>query len=286
MRHLLSCHSAENLLIITGPKIASSYIRDYYRIWNYGHLTDVTIFMEGDLKHSVSINDKNKSSNNVNDDFTKLFNNELDKDVLILIRNPYKRWVSAFVQDFIKTWFEINTVYIKFFLEIVLKYESIQPHLLKEFRTFNIQYDKYPFKEYNGDDRLIEESFKYTPYIKVFIRGILTNYIQMLQSNQLRFWDNHNSLYHSVIDAIVRKKKANYRIIDIDEMNLNSVLDLYKPANSSRTKMNLLKKNEGTYFTEIVKDLMDTPRFKNTEVFINKLLRTEIDSYEFLKKCK
>jgi len=283
MKDTISCHSTENLLIITAPKIASSYIRDYFKIWKDGfHTTDVDIEIAGDIKHRVRTNN---TTSLVESDFKKLFNNELDKDVLILIRNPYKRWVSAIVQDFIKTWFELDKSLSNFMWEIVLKKETIQPHLLKEFRKFNIRYDKYPFKEFNGDEELKLQSLKYIPYIKIFTKSILINYIQMLKANKLRFHDNHNSVYHSLVEALVRKRNANFIIIDIDEIDLKSVLDLYQPE-GEEVKLNFLKRNEGSYFTEIVKDLMLTPEFKNAENLIDKMLKPEIDSYSFLQNVK
>lgn len=283
MRQVLSCHSTENLLIITAPKIASSYIRDYFKLWKDGkHTTDVSISIDPEIRYHIRTNDTTKL---VENDFKKLFKEELDKDVLILIRNPYKRWVSAFAQDYIKTWFELDKNLTQFLLEIVLKHETIQPHLLKEFRKFNINYDKYPFVEWNGDPELKIESLKYVHYIKLFTTSILINYVQMLQSNQIRFYDNHNSCYHPLVENLIRSKKANFRILDIDEMDLKSILDLYQLDNSI-PKMNLLKRNEGTYFTEIIKDLMVTPKFINAENFINKMLRPEMESYSFLKNRK
>lgn len=284
MSTILSCYSNEKILIITTTKIASSYIRDYYKLYNLNlqHLVNVDVLSEN---RYYCHGNNNKLVDDVDKDFKKLLNNELDKDVLILIRNPFHRWVSAFAQDYIKTLFELDDNLIKIFNDILLKSENIQPELLNDFRKLSIRYDKYPFKEWDGNEVWMRNLVKIEPYIKIITRAILTNYFQLIKFNKIRLNDNHNKDYHSILENILRyNKTSNFKILDIDEDDLKLVLDLYEDV--PKPKLGLSKKNDGSFFTKIIKDILTENRFKNVENILYKKLLTEFNSYNFLKNRK
>jgi len=113
----LSIHSEEDVLIITIDKIASSFIREYYEYNSYQDLPPNIHLPKFVINPSELVGHKHEYLTNIPSDTTneklistiknvELFlKQEFTKDILILIRNPWKRFISAFIQDYIKPLF-------------------------------------------------------------------------------------------------------------------------------------------------------------------------------------
>ena len=128
-QNMLRASNTKFCLIINTTKIGSQYVRKFNHYENKEGVPDTELNVELVIKKDNSIkwhidNGGDKISKEHLSDYNALdsfLNGTITKDVIILIREPFERFISAFNQDFIKYIFNPNTDCLHFLGLSILK---------------------------------------------------------------------------------------------------------------------------------------------------------------------
>ena len=278
---ILNYHDADKVGIISTTKIASTSIRDFYGYDEYSsiHLPCFNLdYIDG--KWNVKIQDFNldngidnipKQIIDANDSFNKLVNGELSKDIIIVIRNPIKRFLSAFNEDFVTPILNINR--FKLFGSLLLNTPSINMDKARLYELRNHINDmgvSYIGVSHNQTQSDLTDSLD-KDVLDLIASIMLTEY----STKKFPIWSVHNTPYHSTLLPFINDLNANITIVDIDESDLSNYLNLYEdnPKKLNRLNISSVMGKSLTYaFNE---------RINND--FILHELQNEILSYNILK---
>jgi len=300
----------EDVLIFTGPKIASSFLNRYYKNIDskrkkplYGEPVDLHRLSfdvslekneddklewklwEAGLKYDNNV-DFRTSTSEAFYQFVK--NEELNSDVMILIRHPYTRFCSAFIQDYIKPVFgmRIFPVFIKSILNTGDKLDNIDEvyetvyHILSRFDT---------------DDFVSEKEFKNAPKKLETIKHHMGLFLSRLLKNtyfntEIRFHEGHNTIYHTLMVQLLISgsvpKHRKIKIVDIETDNLEDELNFYE-VGFQKIKESL--PNSHPFLTSLlVYTINNHGRYNISNIFndIKYEITQELFSYKTLKTFK
>lgn len=298
----------EDVLIFTGPKIASSFLNVYYQNIDsrrkeplYGEIVDIHK-LSFDVSLEKDEDDKlgwklweagAKYDNNVDfrtstsEAFYQFVRNEkFNSDVMILIRHPYIRFCSAFIQDYIKPVFNtrIFPVFIKSILNTGDKLDNIDEvyetvyHILSRFQNDNYVTEK---EFINAPKKL--EIIKH--HMGLFLSRLLEN---TYSSTGIRFHEGHNTIYHTLMVQLLISgsvpKHRKIKIVDIETDNLGDELNFYEVGFQ---KIN--EANSHPFLTSLVLYTMNNHEKYNISDTSNKIkyeINQELFSYKTLKLFK
>jgi len=227
----LYVYDAKMYMLITSTKMASTYLMNYYN--QIDTPVEQNLFQinytptDGWL--ADPLNDSLKdSSAHIN--LTQFLNKgSIKKDVIILIRDPWSRFLSAFIEDYIKPLF-LDRGSFHLLGSLLLESgpncpgfeESEIEEYKKNWNTPQIFEDLHPDESTDFG----EHHLKYT--------GELMNVIYALTYRRLSQYDfkvfqvNHNK-YHSLISNILNtSKQKNLLIVDIDKYKIDTLLNKYE----------------------------------------------------------
>ena len=220
-RNGINLFKREELLIFTAPKIASSFLNNYYQNIDakrkeplYGELIDLhhlsfDVSLEkdkddklewklweagGSLKYDNNVDFRTSTS----EAFYQFVKNEgLNSDVMILIRHPYIRFCSAFIQDYIKPLFttRVFPVFIKSILNTGDKLDNID-------EVYETVY--YVLSRFESSNYVTEKEFKSSPkkletikhHMGLFLSRLLKN---TYSNTKIKFYEGHNTVYHTLM---------------------------------------------------------------------------------------
>lgn len=282
----LSIHSEEDVLIITIDKIASSFIREYYEYNSYQDLPPNIHLPKFVISPSELVGHKHEYLTNIPSDTTneklistikdvELFlKQEYTKDVLILIRNPWKRFISAFIQDYVKTLFN-NQFPAKNMFSMFLRNNLEYSKSYKEKMEIWKKYD-YLFRDIEHENPEPVANIK--PLIKIFLKEMLISYSNFADNLN----EGHNASYHAPILRLITSMNPNskIKILDISDDNLEGELRKYK------FKSNWIDGNKfhtSNFYSKMVYDLINEEKeLKDFEQTIKNRMSNEIDAYNIL----
>jgi hypothetical protein len=199
--------------------------------------------------------------------FDKFLNTaDFDKDVIILIRNPWKRFVSALIQDFIKPFIGPNNSRIlEVFGQVILTKDEL---------------DWWINNRHEIDKFILDQDRLETPpdkFIECFEK-IVEKIIEGWYNGKYPILSLHNGEYLSVIESILKAapnlNKVN--IFDIDEVDLNDVFSKYR-TNSEKIE----KQNVSNILTDITLRVLD--KLDIIKDMIVSELKSEAITYNNLK---
>lgn len=306
----INLYKRENVLIFTGPKIASSFLKRYYENVDskrktplYGELVDVhrlsfdvSLEKDKDDKLEWKLWDAGLEYNN-NVDFrtstSKAFyhfvkTKELNSDVMILIRHPYIRFCSAFIQDYIKPLFgmRIFPVFIKSILNTGDKLDNIDEvyetvyHILSRFDSDNFVTEK----DFENMPKKLETT---KHHMGLFLSRLLKN---TYSNTEIRFHEGHNTVYHTLmVHLLISGSVAKHRkikIVDIEEDNLEDELNFYEVGFQ---KTNESLPNSHPFLTSmVIYTINNHERYNISDIFdnIKYEINQELFSYKTLKTFK
>lgn len=269
-----------NCLVITKQKIGTQFIRSVF----HEELTMNLVPPEFDITPAYIINKvdgkfeiKQKYPPQINysekfnyhlESFYKFLNkSDFDKDVVILIRDPWKRFVSALIQDFIKPFTSINNSRI---IEVLGQVILSEDKLTWWINNRN-EIDAFT----KDEDRLQIPSDKFIECFECIVEYILEGWYR---GNYPTF-SLHNGEYLYAIELILKSNPNSnkVKIFDIDEVDLNNVFSKYKTNYEKKPKQ-----NSSNILTEIT--LRALTKFDNIKDKIISDLNSETIVYNKLKQ--
>ena len=279
----LSVHAEDDVLIITTDKIASSFIRNYYEYDTYKnlpsgiHLPKYAIslpYEKNSYETNIPRDTNNEKLISITNTLDEFLNKKYTKDVLILIRNPWNRFISAFVQDYIKPLFN-NTFISKIFISTVLKNKLEYSESYNDLIDVWKQYD-YLLRNIESEDTQVTSNI--LPIFKILLKEILLSYVSFQSNSQ----EGHNGSYHTSILSLVNDMNTNskIKILDISNDNIEDELRKYNFKSNYRYGD---RENTSTFYTNIINDLINREEeLKYFKKIITESLSEEILSYNKL----
>lgn len=278
---IINYHDASRVAVISATKMASTSIREFYGYNQYSHIHLPCFnldYIDGKWKAEIQDFNIDESVDNIpeqvinaNDSFNKLINGKLSKDIIVVIRNPIKRFLSAFHEDYISPIKDLNV--FKLFGGLLLNSKSID---MDKARLCEIKshINNMDISLLNSQDSDINEDL-----INYLDRDTLNLIASILLKEysikKFPIWYNHNTPYHSTLLPFINDLNNNVIIVDIDEQNLSNQLNVYED------NPRLLKKlNKSTAMSNSLNYVFNE-RMNNE--FILAELQNEILSYNILK---
>lgn len=258
----------DSCLILTRQKVGTSYIRSYFDL-------DSTPAFEINLldnKFTLTTNPKGleweRKFKQHGDSFDNFLNtNNFNKDVLVFIRNPRKRFTSAFIQDFVKEYLQPSEcTLLETFGQIILKDDDLDWWIKNRTVIHRFAGDK---------DNKLNHSSRLYECLEKLIDSIILGYINgKYEINSL-----HNGPYLQLLVSILNSNKNTDRvkIYDIDEININDILLQYYDKQLPKVY------SSPKEITSITSDLINTNQFLIKKFMTDEITIKEADSYNILK---
>lgn len=268
-------------LIITKQKIGTQFTKAFFEKEFEERLGEELMHVTAEFEIVVNedlgrwdVNDIEKIQDNaeafigIKKNLSKFLNEEnYNKDVIVLIRNPWKRFISALIQDFIKPFiYQVdNSRPLEILGQMILTGDDLK---------WWVDYRNEIVMFVDDQDALVEhpQTLKdcLVPITEELVRGYL--------KGEYPLQCYHNESYHPLISSILlsNKNKDKVTIVDIDETNLNLVYSRYH----TKTK-ELMKENVSNVWTKVLNKVFDKqPEIKQK---IIDELAIEFIAYQSLK---
>jgi len=283
-------------LVLTHMKVGTQYLGRFKELEQKrsGNISNAVLM--GDIRVNLEFKDNkwiraddDLSNPNLKSEYEVLdsfLNGTIIKDVIILIRNPYERFISAFNQDNIKGLFtKHNKFHVWFFVLSILKnIDSSDADILWWYTNKELISDI----NLDVDESKLKTKFKHSPqdfeiFLSIF-QKILEEVITMWDKSNESIFSLHNQIHHqNIILLLSNNKNLNkVKIVDIDETNLDDVFSKYLVGVGEK----LGKKNVGGFTKDIIKRIFLEREKRQTGRDIVKLLELEILSYDLLRIMK
>ena len=266
-------YSSKMVMVVTTLKIATQFLNTWF---------DKTAFeVQANFRSDGSVNfvlSKNKSDEAVKgvEKLQKVFNGkERGTELLVLTRNPFKRYISALNQDFIKPVFKSNIgtqSYMNVMLEYIIKdgESYVNFPYTKEERMS--RYLELTRNRVLHDVQINDEYIKSIPkeYLEFICFNIIT---RILSTPNYEIFKGHNGEWNTPLLQLLNfiKNPKQIRVIDIDTQNLSAALSKYEIGTKSLDPIHT-SKNITPLLEKIILAL-------NTEDMLNE----EIISHNILK---
>lgn len=274
-------YNTENVIVFTARKIATQFLDKFYRTYIDNNIQfDFTIQKNGD-RNGVQVQ---RSAGPTKDSeivsyLKKVVNNDysIDKEIVILIRNPWKRYISAFIQDYIKPMIihtsPTDNLFFNFIFNDDFMYNKHKIDI-KNKKTYIDVFRKYVENRKINFNRVVVDDIT-REVIEFLIKSII-----LIDSDNTRDYSNGDHFYfhHTPILELIQDANINPKIIDIDECNLSYELSKYE-----KTPKKLDKYHSSNELTDIFTNLEGSTLFDEYKKNIQKELQHEIDSYNKLK---
>ena len=263
----------EKFTLLTQPKICSSYIgREFRRIkqihdntmpWVTFNSTDLSI-----KQFNVEDEYPNHILTEIKSEWEGCLSKKSKNDILLLGRDPMKRFASAFYQDIIRDIINPKTEYKKDLLLSLLKSN------ISEYTYNQIEQKIYLTEEY-GDSWIYSKD---ASGVNMDIARVICNYaLNDFQQRNLSAEIPHNTnymykYYHIIKSDLINPSKIKF--VDIGEVNLSNFLNRYDIHNFPKSKDNnsmnwksqiyhVLLNNFPELYSSICKDLQYETYFYN-----------------------
>lgn len=226
-------------LIITTTKIASQFLLKYYWESKKTSSSEFTLSYESG-EWAIDNAKLDFSSMEKEEEYLALkswlIDKDLKKEVIILIRNPWDRFVSAFIQDYIKpifadeeTYHLLGTLLLESGPHIErIPSEEIKKHIdkwnsPKVFDKLSTIYDA------SIDFGSIDETLD----INSTLNNVLASLIyRIISQDNYTVLNKHNSKYHlPILNLIHTIPQKNISVVDIDKADLTKILNKFEVGN-------------------------------------------------------
>jgi len=299
MQLSLSLLNDKLYFLITTQKVASTWVLKYYNkkeapnqppIIDELYSPNIT-WDETKEKWTIDLNENNQDgafSKHYNDalsTFNNWLNGKVTKDVIILIRNPQSRWESAFIQDYIRGFFQQGHNNFNFNMRTILRSSKFSTSDIYQAWIDN-PYDLSGNNIHHPEDLpgFSDEKFNLQcEGVKVLIK----EYLVEVMNDTHHIWNNHNKLYHTLLLQILSeiKDKNNIKIIDIDKSNLEKVMNKYEVGASDGYG----RHNQSGILRTLLRDVLNNeiqghPDLNMFDTKLHSNLMFEQNSYNLLLK--
>lgn len=264
----LCVHNQKHCLVLTTQKIGTQFLNHFF---NDDSSTNFKL-TKNEKKWSVDFegisNPATEYSEKIENHrlgLKSFLNGKVNKDVIILIRDPWTRFKSALHEDFIKIFTRSqNRNHIKLLGTYILNSKNNVKKL-----------DNWVVNDYMDeiDSWNDNTSNEFRECLIEIYKGLIDSWWLSNYSIQ----DGHNRPYHELICNIVltTPNKKNIKIFDIDRVDINDILTKYSVGIK-----NIEYKNSGGIGKEIINQLLDNSvEYKDMKSQILKMLHQETQSY-------
>ena len=257
---------------ITSVKVGSRYVSDNLKVphlnYEFNSYKDLSEFNPKyiNLNYDSGYNiDTNEYLSDIKKDWIEILNKKSNKEIVILFRNPFKRLVSAIVED-VNLFFDNNVYVITSNLLINLGYSKKDTEILFKFRNKGILDNKSDYEKMINMLKIIYQ---------IFINDNILNQTANAYHSGTLFSSYMFPLSYIVTNNIFDINKI--KLIDLD--NSTNSLDNYFILNGIFTKENTYSNtNKGMYIVEsILKELCESSNK------LEYLLKNEFIGYNILK---
>jgi hypothetical protein len=290
----VECFQTDKCYIITIPKIATSWLVDFFSSnskyitsdsIDEFHISEMNTISKFDIKRELYINQLNLTISKCYDrfpltyDYDKVYTdwesiksgNDIDKDFVFLMRNPVDKFISGLTQDVLLEKFQPE--YPKN-VDILNSYPNKIE--LKEFLDFhnNIKLEK--------DDWWFEETIDWPDPIGNVLDYLIHNLIKdwFDDSKNIANYRNYHKitnifLYNKILSDIGSKK--NIKIVDIGNENLYDVLNsTYNISSSDIRYKTQINKAPDKFKALILKNLKSYKDYLTSILFLDCFLYCDI----------
>lgn len=243
----------DKILILTKPKVAHSWCRDIFIEKNLDINTDTSFlvnFITLDILTYFTDDFNKKYFDEISPIWTNFLNKNEKRDLILLYRNPFENWMSAFIQDYIRPLVPRQEVQSPYFIKFIRDIHSIETSIKEEFileckssnsydKIFYQKYKKIMYEIYriqfqshlnNG----IINSGHYFPWITFIYKLINSNKID---SSKIKLIDIYESPLEIQLSPYIE-------MMEFDESNIknnNSGFDImYKLISESNYKNKII----------------------------------------------
>jgi len=263
--------STEKFIILTQPKICSSYIGSQFSKikkinestppWVKFNATDLSIkrFDMGEDYPKLILDE-------VESDWKDILSKKSKKDIILLVRHPMKRFTSAFFQDIIRDMINPKTDSKRELLLSLLKSE-----------ISNSRYDEVEEIIYSDTD---SDSWVYhNSEVDIDIARIICRYtLNEFKERELSAEISHNVYYlYKYYHFINSINSTKIKVVDIDEVDVSKFLNRYDLHNFPKGKDN----NSYNWKSQIYHTLVND--FPELHEAVCRDLQTELYFYNIIK---
>lgn len=263
-------------LVINQTKIGTQFIKRFNTHEGKKDVdeTRVNIVLGKDNTWSIECAQvENKNSLKDIQSLDNFLNQTTTKETIVLIRNPFKRFLSAFNQDYIRPFFEIYSTEWDYFN--ILGTTIFKQHDAKTYNSWMGNRNRIQTIYHSHIDNNSEIETELEVEDELLLSTILETMLVNWAECGINVDSKHNIFYHTAVLNMLFKTKNKFKIVDIDDTNLNNVFGKYCVGNS-----NFGKPNESNF----TKDLLLKIIHKNSKLrsYIDHELKTETLSYNTL----
>lgn len=277
-------YNTENIIVFTARKIATQFLDKFYRTYLHNNIQYKFTIQKNGNKNGVSVFNPTGVSNDsdIVHYIKQIINNDysVDKEIIILVRNPWKRYLSAFIQDYIKPLIfntsPIDNLFSSFIFKSDLMYNKHKIDI-KNKKTYIDTFEKYikNKEKFGFDSKVIIDDIT-----KEVIEFLIKSIVLIENNNTIKYSSStHSYFYHTPILELIQDANITPKVIDIDECDLSDELSNYEKI---PRKMNKYHSSDelGDIFSNLESSILVGQYKKN----IQKEIQHEIDSYMILKK--
>ena len=266
-------------IILNHTKIGTQYVRtfNYEEKREYEPDTEFNVTLQ--FKKDGSSYWKVETGGDIKDEQHKLdydalnsfLNGTTNKDVIILIRDPYERFISAFNQDFIKPLWNFNNDSLYFLGLSILPKDKETEKLYNWWLRNRRMVQEYCIP--TGDNKINVLDENYMECISIIIKSFIYSW----KEAHFPLDYKHNNFYHATIVSMLFNNRNKYKIFDIDNTDMNDIFSKYLVGNKT-----LGKPNESNYTKQIIKNVFEKDNELKQYVLFG--LNSEQMAYNSLKQ--
>jgi hypothetical protein len=238
--------------VLTKSKVASRLIRSSYE-------THMEILVSSEFNQNYLAN---------NSDFNELINiNSNQKNIILLYRNPYTRYISGIIQDV------ILTIPIDF-----NKKTTLYPY----FKKYNINTSDLDIKQKSLTHQTFSSFLTNENYKNLFKNLIYDYFMWQIENNQ-PINTVHTEPYLYIYNNIIQSEKINLNkscFVNIDN-KLNNLDKIILTYNKKIEKKDTLS---NTLFFELVESVINSNKI--IKKFISDINKIEFDAYSNIENSK
>lgn len=274
-------YNTENVIIFTARKIATQFLDKFYRTYLHNNIQQTFSIYKNGVRNNVSLTSSSNNEKIINSDVHKLLvqlvnkDNNFDKEIIILIRDPLKRHYSGFIQDYIKplrTYTNpIDEAMFNFILKSDLMYNVFNIDLGKKQKYIDTIEKYLIIRKKSSYQKIID--FAEEP-LSFLIKSMLfiTKNTELLKEGSTHIYS-----YHKPVLELLRYR--NPKVIDIDDVD-NLSIEISKITGVERI---MDKYHTSDELLHIFKKVIDSDEFSEYKSNIENIYKEEIDSYNKLK---
>lgn len=216
----LRIFETDKLVVLTKQKVASRFLESGN--WNEMY-SGINVTWEGDIV-ATNHNDIVDSNNNILNQYDVFLKEKNNKNIILLYRNPYERFLSGLIQTTILSYLD-NPMVLMMLPDVVSEYKLFKNRInLLVFGCKSIiSITNIPNDSEYDSNILYDESIK---LLNILTAGVIKTIVEFNIPHEIHF-DNYLMVYNSLINYKFDSNKVTLVNIDDSRNELSNVLKNY-----------------------------------------------------------